>query len=783
MINMPNRGLNEFPPIQSNELQIRLDGNQIKTIPSNIGQCEQLQILRLRNNQIKFVPKEIGRLKSLTQLFLTNNLITSLPGEIGDLYALTQLRIENNQLAELPKEIGLLSNLTHLLLDNNKLTRIPFEIKNLKNLVHLSITGNNLLLPPDYDPLNPINTINYILENQAYSVKVESLITKKAFFFVNAKKESIIDKYFYLISEFSKKNDIEFIEIKSDLDITLDTNVVFLICPIDSHADSNLVERLSNVCSERRLRFFIFSQDKFIENDFESANLDSWKEFQSTSAKLSRQFTNEFTTYSTYEQLNNLIFEAIKQHKPNIRFKQLQLINIGHFSQLSIDFDKDITCLVGENGCGKSTILKALALAVTGSDFRKIEENSLKSFLKIVEYADNKISYQEGSIILEYTIDGDSFTNSLSVIPKDNGNEVNFLFKENSQIIYNEYNLKSLIIGFPQDRGSEAGNSQNSIQNKKSQPHVDDLIPLINGREDFRLKSFTSWIAGLYFDSIVKDKISGIEKSEEYLINAAFEIISKITKKDIKFKTVKKIDPPEVWVSTQDAPNGIPLNLISQGFKIVIGWVGYLMQRFLDTFPLSNPHSAFKENAIVIIDEVDISMHPIWQVSFIEILKEIFQNTQFIISTHDPIIIGGLLKSQVRVLKEKEGYTSVFEPDFDPKGLGVAGILTSELFGLKSTLDGKTLQTINRRNELIVKQDSKKITPEEKLELNKIFQYLNSIGINTTDRDPLYEKFIIAINSMDKFNMELYTQEELNSQNEIAMEVLSEILKEQEGKK
>ncbi|MBK9514607.1 MAG: AAA family ATPase [Flavobacteriales bacterium] len=91
-------------------------------------------------------------------------------------------------------------------------------------------------------------------------------------------------------------------------------------------------------------------------------------------------------------------------------------------------------------------------------------------------------------------------------------------------------------------------------------------------------------------------------------------------------------------------PNGIPLSLISQGFKIIISWVGYLMQRFIDTFPLSNPHKAFKENAIVIIDEVDISMHPIWQVSFVDVLREVFPNTQFIISTHDPIIIGGLLK-------------------------------------------------------------------------------------------------------------------------------------------
>lgn len=88
---------------------------------------------------------------------------------------------------------------------------------------------------------------------------------------------------------------------------------------------------------------------------------------------------------------------------------------------------------------------------------------------------------------------------------------------------------------------------------------------------------------------------------------------------------------------------------------MMIGWIGHLMQRFVDTFPLSSPVSAFQENAIVIIDEVDISMHPLWQVSFIEILREIFPKTQFICSTHDPLIIGGLLKSQVRIFVSLRG--------------------------------------------------------------------------------------------------------------------------------
>ncbi|WP_162128420.1 leucine-rich repeat domain-containing protein [Flavobacterium phycosphaerae] len=781
MINLIGEGITKFPSIQPNETQIRIESTSIKTIPTNIGQFPLLQILRLRNNKIEFVPKEIGNLKKLTQLFLSNNQINELPNEIGSLTSLVQLRIENNQLVELPREIGDLENLTHLYLNNNKLNYLPPEIKKLNKLVYFSIEGNNFSLPPSYSQTNPFQTIDYILNNQ--KEKVESLITKKAYCFINANKDNVVERYNNLISEFSKSNEIDFITINSETDINQETNVVFLICPIDTHIDQTLVEKISRLCLEKKIRFYIFSQDKFIENNFESANLDYWKEFQTTKLKLENEFKNEFKTYSSYEQLNNLIFEALKQHKPDIRLKKLTLTNIGHFSHVEIDFDKDITCLIGENGCGKSTILKTLALGIIGPNYKKIEEKSKSNLLKILEYTETSILYKDGTIILDYTIDGDSFTNSIEIIPKDNGNDIIFNLKEDSKIIYNEYNLKSLIVGFPQDRGID-NHGQDSFQVKQSQPHIEDLIPLINGKDDFRLKSFTSWIANLYFDFVKKNKeLDGNQSNEEFLIDTAFEIISKITKKEIKFITVTKINPPEIWVKTQDAPNGIPLSLISQGFKIVVSWVGYLMQRFIDTFPLSNPNSAFQESAIVIIDEVDISMHPIWQVSFIEILKDVFPNTQFIISTHDPIIIGGLLKKQVRVLKEHEGLTTVFEPDFDPKGLGVAGILTSELFGLKSTLDIHTLEIMSRRNELLLKQDIGKLSSDEKSELNEIFHNLNSLGINTTDRDPLYEKFIVAVGKRDKFIKQKYSPEEMELQNDIASEILEEILKEQKEQK
>lgn len=192
------------------------------------------------------------------------------------------------------------------------------------------------------------------------------------------------------------------------------------------------------------------------------------------------------------------------------------------------------------------------------------------------------------------------------------------------------------------------------------------------------------------------------------------------------------------------------------------------------------------EESLILLDEPDTHLNPLWKWRYLQYLKDVVNTekdaTQIIINTHDPLVIGSLVKEQVRVFKEVRGKIEVTQPETDPKGLGVAGILTSELFGLPSTLDEKTLSVLERRNELISKQDNQKLTPEEAIELNEIFQELNSLGINTTDRDPLYQRFIIAINKKDEFKKEKYTPEDLKIQNDIALEILQELLNEEKNK-
>jgi len=79
--------------------------------------------------------------------------------------------------------------------------------------------------------------------------------------------------------------------------------------------------------------------------------------------------------------------------------------------------------------------------------------------------------------------------------------------------------------------------------------------------------------------------------------------------------------------------------------------------------------------------------------------------SQIIVTTHDRMMIGSLRKEQVRILRpSRDGSVEVATPLVDPRGMGFAGLLKSELFGLRATVDFETLRRLDRRNLLFAKR-------------------------------------------------------------------------------
>jgi len=142
------------------------------------------------------------------------------------------------------------------------------------------------------------------------------------------------------------------------------------------------------------------------------------------------------------------------------------------------------------------------------------------------------------------------------------------------------------------------------------------------------------------------------------------------------------------------------------------------------------------------------------------------------------MMIGSLKREQVNILRRENGTVSVDMPDEHPQGMGVTGLLKSDLFGLSSTLDAETERRIFRRNELFVKDQR---SPEEDDELRRLSTELADLGFSTSDfRDPDYALFVRRMAHHRKFRKPTLSPEEQKDQDRIADEIIDEILHEEE---
>ncbi|MFK5975147.1 MAG: AAA family ATPase [Sulfurovum sp.] len=658
-INLSNKNLKHCPDIAPNATDIRINNNQLTEIPDSIGELSNLKILILSNNSIKKITP----------------------------------KIEN------------LSNLTHLDLGNNPIEYLPHSIKKLKKLRHLGLTGTKLPLPPNYNPAQNIqSTIDYILENQ--KEPLPELNIKNAYIYFNLSKDFLIKSFTNTIEKFSKEYEVSFTDIKDAKEINRDTTMVLIIVSYDIHLNSQMIFRIIKRCIALKISHkILFQKDTFYGE--EGINLEKGLEVSELRRTIEKDYKSALLPFNSINEFTGLTLSILKEHKPEVVLVSLQLRNIGHFKEVTMNFNEDVTCIVGENGRGKSSILKALSLAITGSKNSKIEKNVLYNLLRIksITQSGGTNYCDSGVIVLNYKIDSVAYQNIVKLTTKDEGRVIDVEFLGDLQLNVGEYNLKSLIVGFPQLRG-KINQDEKIGKSAYTQPHIDDLLPLLNDNDDKRLDSFVRWVANLYGEAL---KANNIDNSREYsIIKYVFEIISKLTGKELVFMHIQQFSPPIVIISTPESPNGISLNLISQGFKIVIGWIGYFVQRRLEAFPLSSPTNNSREKSILIIDEIDSSIHPIWQSRLLKVLRECFPTTQIICTTHSPLMLAGLDREQIlEVKKDESNQIIVKNNDFDTWATSYKEILKT-IFRTSDFVPTVTVKELERKLDLSTNDEERK---------------------------------------------------------------------------
>ncbi|MCO5580580.1 hypothetical protein L7F22_034450 [Adiantum nelumboides] len=165
-IDLSNRLLGSLPTsLGHNFTNIRsldLSKNQLKELPSSIGELDKLEVFDLQSNQLAYLPDAIGFLEKLKYLNLSGNMLVNLPDSIGGCRNLLELNVGFNQLQRLPTQIGLdLQSLQNLCLHSNRLTCLPPSICELKQLKFLDLHFNNIKsLPSSLGNMSALEKLN-----------------------------------------------------------------------------------------------------------------------------------------------------------------------------------------------------------------------------------------------------------------------------------------------------------------------------------------------------------------------------------------------------------------------------------------------------------------------------------------------------------------------------------------------------------------------------------------------------------------------------------------------
>ncbi|MBE9146461.1 AAA family ATPase [Planktothrix mougeotii] len=319
-----------------------------------------------------------------------------------------------------------------------------------------------------------------------------------------------------------------------------------------------------------------------------------------------------------------------------MKIKQLKIKSFRGINELTLDFETDSpTVLIGTNGSGKSSILECLSILLSWFTARiQNPQSSGRSF----EETDIKNDQRQTHNII--TVD---FCNSKNVnwsvvgVRKGYSRDINSSFVELKQIIDQIHssvegeNLSlPVVVYYPTNRA--VLDIPLRIRNKHSFAQIEAYEEALTGGQiDFR--RFFEWFRDredLENERRLNDHPSYRDHQLE-AVRKAYEVFMN------GFSNLRVQRSP-LRMTLQKQGEELIINQLSDGEKCLLALVSDLARRLAIANPnLSEP---LQGKGVILIDEIELHLHPKWQQNIIPALTQTFPNCQFIVSTHSPLVIS-----------------------------------------------------------------------------------------------------------------------------------------------
>ncbi|MEM8717774.1 MAG: AAA family ATPase [Cyanobacteria bacterium P01_G01_bin.39] len=339
-----------------------------------------------------------------------------------------------------------------------------------------------------------------------------------------------------------------------------------------------------------------------------------------------------------------------------MKVKQLQIDSFRGIKSLTLDFDlKEPTVFLGVNGSGKSSILDCLAILLSwfntgvqdihrqGNDFSDsdINNQSEKTENEIMVYTNESelISWTLKKIRDKWRVQEKRRERIVAGV-YDLVQQAYKSYENNSYLpiaIY--YPTQRFVLNVPLETKDNLFDTLNAYNLALDNKNIDfkDFFEWFRNREDLENENFKY------------NPDSGKDRELEAVRTAIYQMLEGFSN--------LRVERYPLQMTLEKNGQKLVVNQLSDGEKGLLAMVGDIARRLAMVSSFNK--DALQGEAIVLIDQIELHLHPLWQREIISELKRTFPNCQFIITTHSPQVVSNIKPENIYVLETTaEGVTA-----------------------------------------------------------------------------------------------------------------------------